>query len=183
MGDDTMSDLYDDIIRQRGSFEGMLARIPGFRGYLDKAARRTADRMLRDHIAGQLKERVNRLAQIERLLLEGGGLGFMSKTQSAKTKLQTFHDRVKAAAPGYSGFMDAVKVEAEQLERLYAFDEALMRYVDRVDVALDSLDAAVKSNQPPGEAIAALDAVTIEANEAFGLREDVLTEIAQTLNN
>ncbi|MDZ4767783.1 MAG: hypothetical protein SGJ24_01525 [Chloroflexota bacterium] len=178
-----MSDLYDDIIKQRGSFESLLARIPGFRGYLDKAARRTADRMLRDHIASQLQSCLNRLAQIERALLDAGGLSFMSKTQSAKTKLQTYHDRVKAAASGYSGFMEAVKVEADELERLYAFDEALMRYVDRFDELLDILGKAANNNEGVAEAIAALDALTIEANEAFGLREDVLTQISPTLNN
>ena len=46
-----MSDLYDQIVSQRGQFERLIARIPGFRGYVDKGARRTADRMLRDQIA------------------------------------------------------------------------------------------------------------------------------------
>lgn len=177
-----MSDLYDEIVRQRGSFEGLLARIPGFRGYIDKGARRTADRMIRDHIAGQLKERVNRLAQIERTLLDNGGLGFMSKTQSAKTKLQTFHDRVKAAAPGYSGFMEAIKVDSDALERIYAFDEALVRYSDRFAEALDSLEGAVNENSGVAEAIANLDKLTIEANEAFSLREDVLTNLSKSLS-
>ncbi len=55
-----MSDLYDQIVNQRGSFEQLLARLPGFRGYVDKGARRTADRMLRDHLSDQLGQRVNR---------------------------------------------------------------------------------------------------------------------------
>lgn len=182
-----MSDLYDQIVAQRGSFENLLSRIPGFRGYIDKAGRRTADRMIRDHVADALQQRVNRLAQIERNLLDKGGLGFMSKTQSAKTKLQTFHDRVKAAAPGYSGFMEAVKVEAEDLERVYSFDEALMRYADRFTDALNGLNAAANSTEGMVEAvtaaISALDSLTIEANEAFDLRDDVLSGISQTLSD
>ncbi len=47
---------------------------------------------------------------------------------------------MKAAAPGYSGFGEAVKVEAEELERIYSFDEALIRYIDKFDAALDALD-------------------------------------------
>lgn len=178
-----MSDLYNQIVGQRGSFENLLSRIPGFRGYLDKAARRTADRMIRDHIAGQLQQRINKLAEIERKLLDNGGLGFMSKTQSAKTKLQTFHDRVKAAAPGYSGFMEAVKIDAEALERIYAFDEALVRYADRAAELLDALNAAVDKNEGIAEAITALDQMTIEANEAFTLREDVLTNLSKSLSS
>ena len=45
-----MTDLYQQISNQRGSFERLLERIPGFGGYLDRAHRRTADRLLRDHI-------------------------------------------------------------------------------------------------------------------------------------
>lgn len=178
-----MSDLYDQIVSQRGSFERLLSRMPGFRGYLDKAARRTADRMIRDHIAGQLQQRINRLAEIERKMLDGGGLGFMSKTQSAKTKLQTYHDRVKAAVPGYSGFMEAVKIDAEAMERLYAFDEALIRYADRLAEALDALAQAVDKNDGVAEAISNLDSLTVEANEAFTLREDVLTNLNKSLSS
>jgi hypothetical protein len=177
-----MSDLYNQIVRQRGSVENLLVRIPGFRGYIEKASRRTADRMLRDFIAARLKDSVNRLAQIERALLDAGGLGYMSRTQSAKTKLQTFHDRVKAAAPGYSGFMEAVKVEEEQLEALYAFDEAMVRYAEQIEAALTALQRAVSEQADVQGAIAELDRITIEANEAFGLRDDVLTNISRSLN-
>ncbi len=176
-----MSDLYNRIVSERGSFERLLARIPGIRGYVEKGARRESNDMLRDYIATQLSQRVNRLAQIERTLLDNGGLGYMSKTQSAKTKLQTFRDRVKTAAPGYSGFMAAVKIDDEALERIYAFDEAMIRYVDQLDDALNTLQTAVDSSDGINEAIAALDAITIEANEAFTLRDDVLTNIGSTL--
>lgn len=172
-----MSELYDQIVSQRGSFEQLLARIPGFRGYIDKASRRTADRMIRDYVAGLLTQNLNRLAQLERRLLEDDGLLYMSKTNSVKTKLQTYRDRVKAAAPGYSGFMEAIKVEADELERLYSFDEAQVRYADRFDTALDELETAISNKEGIEEAIAKLDALTIEANEAFSLRENVLTDL------
>lgn len=176
-----MSDLFDEIVRQRGSVEDLFAKIPGFRGYLDKATRRTADRLLRDHVALQIKQRINRLAQIERTLLDAGGLDFMSKTQSVKTKLQTYHDRVLAAPGGIGGFLDAQKVEAEDLDRVYAFDEALLRYVERFDEALAALERAVAANEGVAEAIAALDSLTIEANEAFSLRDGVLSGISGAL--
>lgn len=172
-----MSDLYDQIVSQRGSFEQLLARIPGFRGYIDNASRRTADRIIRDYIARLLTQSLNRLAQLERKMLENDGLLYMSKTNSVKTKLQTYRDRVQAAAPGYSGFMEAIKVEAEELERLYSFDEAQVRYADRFSTALDQLETAITNKEGIEEAIASLDALTIEANEAFSLRENVLTDL------
>ncbi len=176
-----MSDLYNQIVNERGSFERLLARMPGFRGYVDKAARRTADRMLRDHIAGLLEQRIQRLIGIERKLLDNGGFSYMSKTANVKMKLQTFHDRVKAAAPGYSGFAEAVKVGAEELERIYSFDEALIRYADRFDEALTTLETNVTSNEGIDDAISQLETLATEANQAFLLREDVLTNLNKSL--
>jgi len=178
-----MSELYDQIVSQRGSVERLIARIPGFRGYVDKGARRTADRMVRDQIADMLTQRIRRLVEIERKLLDDGGLSYMSKTQSVKTKLQTFHDRVSAAAPGYSGFAEAIKVGPEEMERLYSFDEALIRYNDKFDELLGALEQAVSASTGVDEAIAALDKLTLEANEAFSLREDVLTNINKSLSS
>lgn len=176
-----MSELYDQIVGQRGSFERLLARVPGFRGYLDRASRRTADTMLRDYVADQLQMQVNNLTQVERQLVDNGGMEYLSETASAKTKLQTFIDRVRAAAPGYSGFMEAVKVEADELERLYSFDEAQIQYVDQFDEAIQSLRNAVQSNEGIPAAIAELDRVAVGANQAYTLREDVLTNLSKTL--
>ena len=176
-----MSDLYDQIVSQRGSIEGLMARIPGFKGYMNRADRRTADRMLRDFIAGQIAQRISRFSTIEKAILDSGGLMLMSKTKSAKTKLQTYHDRVKAAAPGYSGFFAAINIGEEEMERLYSFDEAQIRYVDKFDDALDQIDEAVRTQGDIDSALANLDAVAIEANEAFMLREDVLTNLNKSL--
>jgi maltooligosyltrehalose synthase len=172
-----MSELYDKIVSQRGSLDNLLLKIPGFRGYVDRGDRRKADRMLRDYIAERLQERIHRLARIEKDLLDNGGMSFMSKTSSVKTKMQTYHDRVKAAAPGYSGFFEAVKVDEAALEELYSFDEAQARYINQFDTALDALAQAAGSNQGVDEAIKTLDALAVEANDAFSLREDVLTDL------
>ncbi len=176
-----MTDLYHQFADNRGAFERLLERIPGFRGYLDKNDRRAADRAVRDYVADAVTRRIQRLNQIEKALLDGGGLSYMSKTTNVKAKLQTYHDRIKAAAPGYSGFMDAVRVDELALERLYNFDEAQILYADRFDKALDAFDSAVQSQQGIDEAIAALDALAVEANNAYSLRESVLTDLNDNL--
>jgi len=176
-----MSDLYDQIVSQRGSVEELVARIPGFRGYQGRADRRTADRMLRDHIAGEIAKRINRFTTIEKALLDRGGMMLMSKTKSVKTRLQTYQDRVKAAAPGYSGFFAAIKIDEQALQRLYSFDEAQIRFVDQLNEALDQLDEAVKTEADVETALAAVDTLADEANEAFKLRDDVLTNLDKSL--
>lgn len=177
-----MSDLYERIVGQRGTFERVLGWIPGFKGYLDKGYRRDADRMIRDYVAGELTKCVARLVELERRILDmDGGLMMMSDTNSVKTKLQTFRDRVQAAAPGYSGFMESVKIGAEELERIYAFDEAQIRFAHGMNEGLDALDGAIASGTGIREAIQRLDRLTVEANTAFSLRDQVITQIDKAL--
>lgn len=172
-----MNDLYARIVRERGKLESLVAKVPGFRGYMEMTARRQADRLIREHVAEQLKLQLNRLPTIEKQLLDQGGLAYMSKTRSVKTKFQTFIDRVATDTPGYSGFFDALKIGPEDLEVVYAFDAALLDYADKFKEKLDALQDAALAGQGVDEAIRELDALTIEANEAYSLRDSVLKGI------
>ncbi len=188
-----MSDLYDQIVRQRGSFENLLARIPGFRGYLEKASRRTADQMLREYIAAQLHQRVKRYVMVEEKVLRlEDGLGHMARMSDVKSKLQLYRDRISSAVPEFGGFAAAVKVDDEALDRIYAFDEAQVRYLDQIDNALDALENAVDEAVTPlveGDArtfdaeLAALEQLIREAQDAFDLRDQVLTSLHKTYSN
>lgn len=172
-----MTDLYNKIVNSRGNFENLVARIPGFKGYQEKQARRTADRLLRDYIAGQIDERLRRLVRIEKLLLDNGGLSYMSKTRDIKGTLQLYHDKIATAAPKYDGMWAQMKIGSEELERIYRFDEAQIAYVDRIDGELDNLQNAITSKQDIDSAIFEFEGVLNEAIEAFNLRDDVFTEL------
>jgi hypothetical protein len=174
--------IFDQIIDQRGSFQRLLARLPGFRGYIEKGERRQADMLLRAHIAEALNERVARMMRIESALVDGGGMKFMSKSGSARMALQRFRDQVKTAMPGYSGFDSAIKIDEEALERLYGFDEAQLLIIDKIDAALDAFEAAVKNQ---GDIDAALDGIVTvagQASEAFQLRESTLSNLDLALS-
>ena len=176
-----MSDLYERIVSERNGYQKLIERIPGFRGYNDKGHRRAADRMVREYVAGQLKQQIDRLAGLEVQILDAGGLSYMSKTSSAKTRLQTYHDRVLAAMPGYAGLDDPIKIQEQELDHLYAFDEAQIRYADQIKAALDGLETAVIANAGIDEAIRALDGAVNEANQAFSLRGDVILNIGKSM--
>jgi hypothetical protein len=171
------NDLYSKIVAERGSLEELGAKIPGFRGYMEMSARRQADRMIRDEVTARLRQQLTRLVNVEKMLLDAGGLSFMSKTRSAKTKFQTFIDRIASDTAGYSGFFDAVKISGDDLAVIYAFDAALLNYVTKFSAGLDALQNAATANEGVDEQIRALDALTIEANQAYSLRENVLMDI------
>jgi hypothetical protein len=172
-----MSNLYDQIVRERGTVRNWMDRIPGLGGYLDKGDRRTADRMIREHLAKELQQRLSRFINMEKQILKTAGMSAMTDTREAKTKFQTYIDKVKAAPPGYSGFFAAIDVDDMAMERLYAFDEAQIRYVDRMDAALNDLETAIEKDEAIQPAVQAIYNLAQEAMEAFSLREDVLTDL------
>jgi hypothetical protein len=102
----------------------------------------------------------------------------MSTTKSVKTKFQTLIDRIATDAPGYSGFFAATSIGPDELETIYAFDEAMLRYAEQIAGLLDNLGKAVTARGGIPEAISALDTLMLEANAAYDLREDVLRGIA-----
>jgi hypothetical protein len=181
-----MSELYDRIISQRGEgLKALVDKIPGFKGYHDREARRDADRMLRDYLAEQLEGQINRFAQVERTLLDGGsGLAYMSKSSSAKTKVQILHDKIKTAAPKYAGFFAVIKIESEELEKIYNFDQAMVQYVTKVKEAIGDLESALGDEKAKIEtAIATIGDVASEGSQAFELRDEVLTNLDKELGS
>jgi hypothetical protein len=175
-----MSDLYERIVAERGGFERLVARIPGFRGYLDLAARRSADRMLRDYVADLVDQRLGRIRALQKQVMGSeNGLGVMAEMESARLQWQMFHDRIKAAAPGYSGFFALNKIDAEDLERLYSFDEAQAVYAERCDEALKVLEVAIVAEGDVPAALAALETLGREANDALRLRDDLFSGLGK----
>ncbi len=173
--------LYDRIVSQRGSFANLLTKIPllgdHIENYFDMDAQRDADRIVREHVAGLLRDEIKRMAEAENAILDAGGLSSMSKTRRVKEKLQTLADRIFTAAPGYA-VTGALKIGEEQLAQVYAFDEAMLRYADQIKELMDALVAAARSGVGVDEALAAMGPVIDEAGEAFSLRKDVLSGLA-----
>jgi hypothetical protein len=174
-----MTDLYDRIVGDRNAIEGLLSRIPGFKGYMEMSSRREADRTIREHVAGRFKPLVDRFASLESEMLSSGGFMYMERTKSIKTKLQNLQNRIAVDTPGYSGFFASNKIGPDELEKIYAFDAAMERYADEVAVTLDGLQTAVRAGEGIPDALAAIDAKVAEAHQAYDLREQVLNGLSE----
>jgi len=171
-------DFRDKIEESLGGFENLVRKIPGYGGYKEKELRREADRLLRDQIASEYGEQVQRLVELQGELVSGGKIEFLeyaTTLDDAVRRLQTFVDRIKRAAQGYAGFFDAVKVKEEQLDALYEFDNSLLAQADVVSSAVDDVRAAIDVGEGLPAAIAAVKRVAGDLNHLFGQREEVIT--------
>src|SRR5512133_1073035 len=113
-----MSDLFDKVTSQQDPLKKLMAKIPGFKGYIARADRRSADKLLRETISDQFQALWQRLSSIQRDLVNAGRIDVMDEVEIAAVRLRQFIDRIKTAAYGYSGFFDATKINEAELEKV-----------------------------------------------------------------
>lgn len=172
------SELYNQIISQKGKFENLVGKIPGFKGYQEKQARRTADRLLRDHLAGEIDKHIKHFGRLQNKLLDGGkGLSYMGRAREVKSKMEGYHDKVQTAAPKYSGMWAQVKITEDTLDRIYAFDEAQLRFLLQFETALDALETAINDGEGIEDSLESVYDVTSNASDAFDMRDDEILNL------
>jgi hypothetical protein len=171
--------LLDQVKDQMSGFEQLVAKIPGYKGYKEKELRREADKLLRDHIVNRMRTVKTQLDGLQHDLIGAGKFDLLDETGSAATQIQTFIDRVRTAAYGYSGLFDAARVKEDELDRVYEFDSALIGYADRIENAISNARAGIEGENPRALILMVRD-LAREANATFNERQDVLRGTAST---
>lgn len=168
-----MTDMFSKITDEQNLLEKIASKIPGFGGYLKEEQRRTADKILRETLAQRYEEQWQRVSAIQRRMVEEAMIDHVDNMEAAAIKLRTFIDGMKTAAYGYGSLFDAVKVNDEELQKLYQYDFALLEGVSKVISAVDNVEASVGADGLPA-AIRNLTSVAAECVTAFDRRKDVL---------
>jgi len=102
-----------------------------------------------------------------------GEFGYLDDLEGVAIRLRTFSDQLRTASYGYAGLFDAIKVEDEELARLYAYDSSLLDLTEEIKAGVDRLEAAVGTDDFP-KAMKELLATARKAIEAFNKREEVI---------
>src|SRR4030042_78066 len=135
--------LFDKIKSEMDPLKKILAIIPGFKGYMERQARRDSDKLLRDTIADRFEAQWSRVSGLQRDLINQGQISMIDDLEAAAIKLRTFADRIRRATRGYSGLFDAVKINEEELLRLYEADYQMLALGDEVRRAVDNVEASI----------------------------------------
>ena len=175
-----MSDFYKRITEMQGSVEGIVRKVPGFKGYFEKQDRRAADKLLRDQLVRAFESQLAEFSRLQVRLVDGGGMKYMSRIQSIDTRLRTLIDKIQSAPQGYTGVFDAVKVSEETLKSVYAFDNGLLAYQDQLAAGLKSFADALGTEQV-SSVIDQLDAVVSDLSSTFAKRVDAMQGLSQAV--
>ena len=169
-----MSDFQEQVFSQRGGLKRLFSKVPGFKGYIEKEDRRTADKMLREVIADRYQELRQRISVIQSNFVDQGKLEFLDELESIGTKLQTFIDRTRRATYGNTGFFSAIKIDEEKLDKLYAYDNFLLDGVEEISSALETLEMATEDEEIR-QAIRTVDDLAKKSVQAISRRKEVIT--------
>ena len=173
-----VGDLRRRVEGALSSFEELMRKIPGYKGYKDKELRREADKLLRLHAARGFEAQRRRLNNVQLELTNAGRLGVIVTLDRALRKMQFLIDRLKTASYGYAGLFDAVKVKEAELDALYEFDSALLDRVGKVSALVSAVSAA-ETDEDVTKTGNELVGVLEEINETFSKRQDVVLGISE----
>jgi hypothetical protein len=170
--------IFDKIKSEMDPLKKILASIPGFKGYMERQARRDSDKLLRDTIADRFEAQWSRVSGLQRDLINQGEIDKIDDLEAAAIKLRTFADRIRRATRGYSGLFDAVKINEEELARLYQYDAGMLALADEVGKAVDNVEASIGGDGLPA-AIRNLVTVTQQCVTVFDQREAAILGTTQ----
>lgn len=131
----------DDLL---GKIRGTLS---GFVGYVERDQRRESDKLLRDIVAQRHEEQWSRISELQRRLIAENQLRYVDDLEVAAVKIRTFVDRVQGATYGYAGLFDHARIGNEELAALYAFDLELLDGTERLENAVDVVEASIGTEE------------------------------------
>ena len=172
-----MSGLQDQIFGKvtgdMDIFKKILSKVPGFSGYMERQSRRDSDKLLRDTIFKRFRELEDRVSSLQRDLLSSGDIVLLDDIERSAIKLRTFADRVRTAPRGYSSLFEAVKINEDELAKIYQYDASLLDKVDEVGRAIDNIQSSVGTDGLKA-AIRNLETVSSDCVQAYDRREEVV---------
>ena len=172
-----MSDILERVMSEQDPIKKILAKIPGFKGYIERGDRRMSDKLLREQVAGEFEALYDRVSGLQRDLVNAGEINYLDDLEAAAIKLRQFIDRVRTASYGYAGLFDAIKIKNEELDQVYQYDYALLALADEVRSAVDNVETSI-GTEGLDAAIRHLVSVSQQAVEAFNKRSEVMKGIA-----
>jgi hypothetical protein len=124
-----MAKIRETISEQRNALERLLTKIPGFHGYLDREARREADKLLREHGANRLERVVRELHEVA----ANSALDELDDLHELLNEVEKLRAELRFADRGYSGFFDEVKLDSSPaLEAVYEKDERIVEQIEQI---------------------------------------------------
>ena len=145
-------------------------KIPGYKGFAERAERREVDAIQREYMAKRLTQIKSNLQAVQEECLAEGNLAIMEPCDRVGNIIDKLVERIRHASRGYAGFFDTVQVNEDDLARIYEFDLDLVNNIDSVNEGIQGLQATDNING----ALRAVRSSLEELNGKLDERERIL---------
>ena len=168
-----MSDIYGKVTSDQDFIRKILSKIPGFKGYIERSNRRASDKLLREYIADQFHLLEQRVSSLQTDLISQGNLDLVDDLEKSAIKLRQFTDRIRRATYGYGSLFEAVKVNEEELAKIYQYDLAMLDMTDEIQRAIDNVETSIGTEGLPA-AVRHLISLSQQMVDTFNQRSSII---------
>jgi hypothetical protein len=169
-----MSNAYHKAVGNRGMLDRLIAKLPGYRGYIDRDARQEADRLQREFVANRLFGEKSTVSEAMDALMMGGDLSRLPDLERVNKRLDTVAQKIRAASYGSASLFGASSIGEEELRRLHEFDIGLVDAADEVKAELGELVKAVEETDKLNAKLRDVRALLDRVEEHFKRRADII---------
>lgn len=143
-------DLRQSVDDNRGVLKRLQLLVPGYRTYRQGEDSRAADNLLRIQVADKLRNARATLENARSALTNAGQFPVLMDLAPLLADLQRLEGEIRHAEQGYSGISPSVRVNPQQLDRLYEYDYGFALAGDQVAQTVAPVPAMTATPGVPG---------------------------------
>jgi hypothetical protein len=168
----TPVDLRERVDQDRGIIKRLQLLVPGYRGYRQGEDIRAADELLRVQVADKIKNSRATLENTRQALVQASQFGALNDLAPLMADLMRIEGQVRHAEQGYTGISPMVRINPQQLDRLYEYDFGFAQAADQLAQTINPLAALATgpNSSQVGAVIATARGQVNQLDQAFRAR-------------
>jgi hypothetical protein len=172
-------DLREKVEDNRGTLKRLQLLIPGFRGYRQGEDIRAADSFVRIQVADKVKNARTTIENARTALTNSNQFQALYDLAPIISDLLRLEGQIRFAEQGYTGISPAVRINPQQLDRLYEYDFGFVLAADQLNQTVAPLPSlATGANAGPVQSLVATARGQVnQLEQAFKARIQVIEGI------
>ncbi|MGP8073231.1 MAG: zinc ribbon domain-containing protein [Thermoplasmata archaeon] len=126
-------DLRERVDQDRGILKRLQLLVPGYSGYRQATDLQAADSLLRRQVADKVRNARTTLENARTALTNANQFSVLTDLAPLLSDLQRLEGEIRHGEQGYTGISPAVRINPQQLDRLYEYDYGFALAADQLD--------------------------------------------------
>ena len=176
-----MPDIRKIITQDQGWIKKIQSSLPGYKKYRNCEDLRAADSLLRQDLSSKLEGVEKQVKESRNELSRSMEMEMLNIIGELVNISHRATEKVRHAQQGYSPWISGdVRIEEDELNRLYEFDLSLFEEIKKLKEEADGLRVSCQSGAPDRrDKIGSLKDSIVEFENIFNDRIRKITEVAQ----